>query len=1532
MQNKFLLNQARNVESEKSSTTFPIEIPNDKDIIVNDHFNEVVNQYNVYLDEREECNKIRLTAKINLLASNIAFNSISEIVKNEGGDNCVCLNYEPKNIPSSSKGSGYYWGTNMSYAVENTEISWNGETDKCYTYLCGFDIFDNSVLKSATNNINVEYTFLQSIDRNFTTQGGWLGFVNKSSMLIYNEGGKNPGNNRVLNNVSPNKFVDLFPGKDRYAFTPHYNQYRDRYEKNWECCLTYPYSSTSENISFINSELNTLKIAFIDENESNEEYVCKIYSICKHGLNEGDLINLYRSTENNDKHELVEENLEVDSVDDDYTFTVTTSDWVCKKWLSVIDQSMGGNYETERLSKNLYKVRVYVNSIYDPCIYDPEEQPSLSSNQYFDRPTSNYSIREELSFSDYLNVDYDEYEVTGEKYFPYKRFAPWTKHISSNLKEDAMERYFVAQREKFKINAIRDVNKWIPDESCLTESIGCIKEMENSASTYCHIDLDVNNTSDYWTVVSYYFKYSGGTSGSGVTGWGAVDYENQYNQKKDSNSALTEWLKSSGCSSYYYNKYRNLTQSGKDDFVIERGSILAANEYISYVKTAQDNWADVVFEESVASEFKNIPFLERRDWSGLTGYKEGFSDVTYSAQTEWVSEQSANYRTMQTWSGDSFDKAEAWINVHGETMDRWVASSADTTERKYNSLWSSGDDNPMFPHKTFYAWIDIKRKEWPFDDFNEISAENDSGRLNWVYNKGGNSTFACYSNYGSGGPNSLGFDSWISDYMCGVWVYRDFMLAQTENDRLDMIHQIGAENTWDEWCYMDPYQQSEWLVNNLYTGDTYEEKRNAFEAELENILSESGATIEKIQLEILTDALDKLIVRITEYFYDKEPSYENFYYKLPPTGSCDGGHSYVVDSIQNGYKAVRGNELVSIGSKNLSFTKVVDGDECNYYVKLLRRFPNFDFYDKEITEDNIYGYDEDLGGRPIDVFSQIEYEKQSTISKLGFAKNVYGDNMYQIVFNDDINIDVIKDNLGRPLTSLYLSFFKTNYGYRYWYQKRLYVNGTTDKSDNNYSPETDPSIPDYKNKNVEWSRCFGKLNAGFELSPWLGTWEPTYDPQRELLELHNGDWFYYVSLGGGSKNEYLYEHGIQNFVAFERLSDKIKQEMLERHGGTLSEYTASPNKKEYLTSLGINSLEAFNGLAEEKTNTFPNIHTMNNVYKQNCGLNQTQLHGGKYGLPTEIGENPESTVTVDDDEIFYRRQELFYGDLCEYSKKSCTETVIQECFHRFNTMQRELDQPTGYFTQKGFGDVQYRTGEYSYRSYDTRTRRHPNGYYYKTNYEIPIRSFSQKITEFVPKFIPIIGMGRMDRIDDDVLEYDTLLVSASTDTYFTMKSNPYIYDTESGTSYQFKIVNILDLNVLALKFIDDELNTAVINNLVQRFEENRYRFKLYDRYMVIPDYAEMEPKYGIYRWRDVIQNGFEDFEDIVPDYPFTNGCLYVNRDINIFLRRQDPFGYYGLMTSDVYYSLPPVVGEVNPVENDTADNADDAFKESYIKC
>jgi hypothetical protein len=45
---------------------------------------------------------------------------------------------------------------------------------------------------------------------------------------------------------------------------------------------------------------------------------------------------------------------------------------------------------------------------------------------------------------------------------------------------------------------------------------------------------------------------------------------------------------------------------------------------------------------------------------------------------------------------------------------------------------------------------------------------------------------------------------------------------------------------------------------------------------------------------------------------------------------------------------------------------------------------------------------------------------------LAFSQNIYGDQIYQIAFNDDIDVSDLTDNLGRPLSEIFLTMIKTD--------------------------------------------------------------------------------------------------------------------------------------------------------------------------------------------------------------------------------------------------------------------------------------------------------------------------------------------------------------------------------------------------------------------------------------------------------------------------------------------------------------------------
>lgn len=62
----------------------------------------------------------------------------------------------------------------------------------------------------------------------------------------------------------------------------------------------------------------------------------------------------------------------------------------------------------------------------------------------------------------------------------------------------------------------------------------------------------------------------------------------------------------------------------------------------------------------------------------------------------------------------------------------------------------------------------------------------------------------------------------------------------------------------------------------------------------------------------------------------------------------------------------------------------------------------------------------------------------------------------------------------------------------------------------------------------------------------------------------------------------------------------------------------------------------------------------------------------------------------------------------------------------------------------------------------------------------------------------------------------------------------------------------------------------------------------------IPDYAE-NLNDGTYLWRDLLPIGVNDGQEETLDYPFLNGRHYLHQNLCIYTRRQDPFGYFGLL-------------------------------------
>jgi hypothetical protein len=87
-------------------------------------------------------------------------------------------------------------------------------------------------------------------------------------------------------------------------------------------------------------------------------------------------------------------------------------------------------------------------------------------------------------------------------------------------------------------------------------------------------------------------------------------------------------------------------------------------------------------------------------------------------------------------------------------------------------------------------------------------------------------------------------------------------------------------------------------------------------------------------------------------------------------------------------------------SNNSRISKVVDGKKVNYYFRIFTKIK---------TKTSL----------------KIENDDYETY-QAGFSENFYNDPIIQFVFNEEIDVSNLKDNLGRPLSELFLSIFKTS--------------------------------------------------------------------------------------------------------------------------------------------------------------------------------------------------------------------------------------------------------------------------------------------------------------------------------------------------------------------------------------------------------------------------------------------------------------------------------------------------------------------------
>lgn len=352
---------------------------------------EEVDAYEVFQSEKADCNNYRLILTINPFCTNVLFNDLTEITRNEGSgnddatapDGIECITDEENSAAQYTEGCYGIVNPNRQKMIMNTEYS---KESIGYEYKPGYDIFTNHILRNTTYKVvnmldggtmqnngiqdsfcknklypddNLEQTneefckrvfntigdFMRysngdvvmyrkreqigadvsdelnkhlylydevlsmedSINNNLTEENGWFGFVNNSTISSKKHTtNTNPITNRhiwedldinrVLNNKENCEFIDMYPDRSLFSFNPKLNKFRKRLEYNWNIVLTYPYRNEycHKIVTSDDGTINGLLMMSITKTLNNSGSDILLFrSFCKHGLTQGDTINLY---------------------------------------------------------------------------------------------------------------------------------------------------------------------------------------------------------------------------------------------------------------------------------------------------------------------------------------------------------------------------------------------------------------------------------------------------------------------------------------------------------------------------------------------------------------------------------------------------------------------------------------------------------------------------------------------------------------------------------------------------------------------------------------------------------------------------------------------------------------------------------------------------------------------------------------------------------------------------------------------------------------------------------------------------------------------------------------------------------------------------------------------------------------------------------------------------------------------------------------------------------------------------------------
>ena len=644
-------------------------------------------------------------------------------------------------------------------------------------------------------------------------------------------------------------------------------------------------------------------------------------------------------------------------------------------------------------------------------------------------------------------------------------------------------------------------------------------------------------------------------------------------------------------------------------------------------------------------------------------------------------------------------------------------------------------------------------------------------------------------------------------------------------------YQKRIEKNWD-YCITYPYENDYELVDTICGG-----QKQAIKCDIKRVVNTSS--IEMLQCKCIFKHNLNIGDSINIYYYtyggtSASPIY--CYSSSVKVVSLGDGNGDFNDRIFN----IRYQDIKTIydylDEFGFYFKKVVANTECSYY---FRKFKKIKTYNGE--------------------------DLKSDINKVGFSENIYGDNVSQVIFTDDVDVEGLVDNNGRPLSEIYFTVVKRHKGNDLWY--RLSDGG-----------------PVFSSPEIEYSHCFGKVTSGLDFSG-IGDEEEPFD--YNVHRLHNLD----------INDSYVQddEHALNTFAVWGvsvsamplTLEDDITIDFDWIYGDVVE-----MDNYNYTETVISNVYHRFNTQQRESfLPWYKNIYKdviVNDDYDRECTALRDDFVVATYYLndyatnKTEIG-NESNTLT--------------YGNIMPegYCYNPNTKIKIRE------EEERVIRSTAKYINY----DICSINGRVCYSEYKI------------INGE---RHLIRRTYDIIPSWYRGKGGNRTSDNDNqqDYNYYETsiegYILSIRVPINYGFIKGDYIafYDKESGRIVWGEITSFSEEDMtLKIYFSDnafDYLGADILLNEDYFYPENlNRRFFAFWTSDSVPLYATFSLNTRKFCWKMLKRASKLDSNDDLYNTTFTNGRFYIHKNVNFFLKRQDPQGKYGLSV--------PIYSEESEINN-----------------